>query len=248
METAATPFDLDRAIQQWRESLAESPAFRAENLDELESHLRDGISLLKERDCAADEAFLIGRRRMGNGQLLGTEYSKVNSREIWLSRALWMLIGIQLFDLAKSLDQTVCSGTYAFGIKFLASAVDPSDIPFCTGLLGGLIHLLTFALILVAGWRLLTRKGNRISMWCSEAPKSPSRLQALVGGAFVLTMLSGLLRPLVFTFLMHSSSAPMQYALGLSYGTTLASVAESFIMIALTLILARRQLLTGTRA
>src|SRR5690349_14090776 len=39
-----TSFDLNRAVQQWRETLAQSPAFRGENLNELESHLSDSIA------------------------------------------------------------------------------------------------------------------------------------------------------------------------------------------------------------
>jgi hypothetical protein len=43
-------FDLNRAIQNWREQLAQLPAFRSENLDELETHLRDSIAVLKQAD------------------------------------------------------------------------------------------------------------------------------------------------------------------------------------------------------
>ena len=46
-----TAFDLNQAIQRWRENLANSPAFRSENLNELESHLRDSISTLETGAC-----------------------------------------------------------------------------------------------------------------------------------------------------------------------------------------------------
>src|ERR1700679_4246628 len=58
METKA-PFDLTAAIQHWRENLAQSPAFRAENLAELESHLRDSITRLQTTGLSVDEAFVI---------------------------------------------------------------------------------------------------------------------------------------------------------------------------------------------
>ena len=48
METT-TSFDLNRAIQSWRENLAQSPAFRGENLNELESHLRDSVATWQAR-------------------------------------------------------------------------------------------------------------------------------------------------------------------------------------------------------
>ena len=50
METTSTPFDLNQAIQQWRDGLAQSPAIRGENLDELEVHLRDSVATLQARD------------------------------------------------------------------------------------------------------------------------------------------------------------------------------------------------------
>ena len=36
-------FELNRAIQRWRENLGRSPVFRHENLNELEAHLRDSV-------------------------------------------------------------------------------------------------------------------------------------------------------------------------------------------------------------
>jgi len=41
------PFDLNNAVQQWREKLAQAPAFQSENLNELESHLRDSVATCK---------------------------------------------------------------------------------------------------------------------------------------------------------------------------------------------------------
>jgi hypothetical protein len=57
-----TEFDLNRAIQQWRAGLADSPAFRAENLDELESHLHDSIRALEAHGLSVEEAFLIATK------------------------------------------------------------------------------------------------------------------------------------------------------------------------------------------
>src|SRR5206468_12097440 len=54
----AIEFDLNAALRQWRESLGQSPHVRPENLDELESHLRDSVASLQTKGLAADEAFL----------------------------------------------------------------------------------------------------------------------------------------------------------------------------------------------
>ena len=51
METT-TPFDLNQALQQWRANLQTLGSFRAEDLAELEGHLRESISLLQARELS----------------------------------------------------------------------------------------------------------------------------------------------------------------------------------------------------
>ena len=105
MET--TPFDLNHAVHQWRENLGHSPAFRSENLNELESHLRDSIGALRGKGLSDDEAFLIAARRIGSATALEPEFAKVNAREVWLNRVMWMLFGIQAWGLISGLAGTV---------------------------------------------------------------------------------------------------------------------------------------------
>src|ERR1017187_9086718 len=97
-----TSFDLNLAIQRWREELGQSPAFHSENLNELESHLCDSIATLQTRGLSAEEAFIIATRRIGKGGSLEMEFAKVNRRTVWLDRALWMLIGVQIWGLMMS--------------------------------------------------------------------------------------------------------------------------------------------------
>src|SRR5690242_4946513 len=97
-----TPFDLNLALQAWRENLAAQPTFRAENLDELESHLRDSVATLQTRGLSADEAFLIATRRVGTGSQLATEFGKVNQPAVWLDRFLWILIAFQIWKIISS--------------------------------------------------------------------------------------------------------------------------------------------------
>jgi hypothetical protein len=103
METT-TPFDLNQAIQQWRETLAQSPAFRNENLYELETHMRDSIGTLRRLGLSDEESLLIAKRRLGNVSQLESEFAKENAKSIWLDRALWILLGVQLWGLASVLS------------------------------------------------------------------------------------------------------------------------------------------------
>jgi hypothetical protein len=108
METETT-FDLNLAIRHWRDDLARSSAFRSENLNELESHLRDSIDRLRARELSDEEAFLIATRRIGNAQNLEQEFGKVNSAAVWFDRCLWILVALQLWVFNASASSLLLS-------------------------------------------------------------------------------------------------------------------------------------------
>src|SRR5215471_9788684 len=111
-----TEFDLNAAILNWRENLSHSPQFRAENLDELEAHLRDAIASMRGQRLTDEEIFLIATRRIGGVRALEPEFAKVNAREVWLNRALWMLIGIQLWSMIGGLASLASELAGALGL------------------------------------------------------------------------------------------------------------------------------------
>ena len=76
-------FDLNTAFRNWREKLRQSPHFRAENLDELESHLRDSVTVLQSKGLTADEAFMIGTRRVGTADALEDQFAAENGARGW---------------------------------------------------------------------------------------------------------------------------------------------------------------------
>jgi hypothetical protein len=104
-----TAFDLNLAIRGWREDLASSAAFRSENLNELESHLRDSIDRLRTRELTDEETFLIATRRVGNTQRLEQEFGKVNSAAVWFDRCLWILVAVQLWTFISSMSSFLLS-------------------------------------------------------------------------------------------------------------------------------------------
>jgi len=108
METE-TKFDLNLAIRRWRDDLARSTAFRSENLNELESHLRDSIDRLRTPQLSDEEAFLIATRRVGNTQRLEQEFGKVNGAAVWFDRCLWILVAVQLWAFNASASSTLLS-------------------------------------------------------------------------------------------------------------------------------------------
>jgi hypothetical protein len=121
-------------MQNWRENLAQSPAFRRENINELESHLRDCVAILRAAGLSEDEAFLVGSRRIGDGQQLETEFGKVNRKAIWADHVLWMLVGIQLLmfvnDIAVSIIIHPFSGLRWWSVRgALVKAVADQVVP-----------------------------------------------------------------------------------------------------------------------
>jgi hypothetical protein len=102
-----TSFDLTTSIQRWRENLAQSPDFRADDLDELESHLQDSVRELAARGLSPEEAFAIATRRIGPGQGLAAEFARVNGNTLWIDRLLWMLLGAVFVAVVRSLFESM---------------------------------------------------------------------------------------------------------------------------------------------
>jgi hypothetical protein len=79
----AIPFDLNAAFHNWRENLQQSPHFRVDNLEELEAHVRDSVTVLQSKGLAPDEAFLIGTRRVGTPEALQDQFAAENGGRGW---------------------------------------------------------------------------------------------------------------------------------------------------------------------
>lgn len=117
-------FDLDAAIRHWRGSLGES--MRAEDLDELEEHLRDQVAALSGGALSGDEAFLVARSRLGANVELAGEFAKVHPGSIWVGRAQWMILGflgVNAFSMALGLLSGMTAwGASVFGLMSVPRA------------------------------------------------------------------------------------------------------------------------------
>lgn len=70
-------FDLERAVDTWRQTVKRNRSFLTEDLDELESHLRDAVEHLQAEGLDLEEAWREALRRTGNQMELAPEYDKV---------------------------------------------------------------------------------------------------------------------------------------------------------------------------
>jgi hypothetical protein len=243
METT-TPFDLKQAIADWRQQLNQSPAFSAENLDELEAHLRDSVAQLQGKGLAADEAWIIATKRIGTSTKLEAEYRQTNQAKVWGWRALWMLLGIQVWGLVSGfLNEagrvTMTAGLHRFNDSKALGVVLPTVV-------FGAVNLLAFGASVGICWWLIARKGDSIRA------KIVPRLQGrggfiTLGLLFCLFALSAKLSSLFLATFAYRLFPPgtigegMMYWQG-GYPFMVVALLKGAAFIVVTLLLLRRQL------
>lgn len=245
METT-TAFDLNQAIQQWRENLRRLPAFRCGNLDELESHLRDSIATLQATGLSPEEALLIAARRLGSDNALAIEFGKFNTRIVWFSRVLWALIGIQLWYFAGVFASTLASGAVFSGLSGGSYNFDKNGVLLPIILLT-LANLVGFAGVLGLCWWLIRRYRKILHRRLSGALKSHGTLALTFIAAIVLVclvaVLVGVTRYLPFYY--TDPKAFGMYTLCGAYSSSLMTVIKTTALVVITLYLARKQLCLG---
>jgi hypothetical protein len=167
----STPFDLDQALLQWRASLQNLGGFQAEELEELEGHLRESISNLQTKGLGSQEAFMIAVRRLGSERQLSAEFAKVEPQRIWTERAMWMVAGVLV-------AYTLTAVSTPFKSIVLNCAI-------WSGLNGNLVG----ALHLLAGW-ILWAPAAAATFWIFS--RHSARLDGVVQACLQRPVLSGL--------------------------------------------------------
>lgn len=77
------PIALEARIAEWRRYVDRAGAILPEEADELESHLREQVDELAVAGLDADEAFLIGVKRIGAVDAISAEFARTNSARMW---------------------------------------------------------------------------------------------------------------------------------------------------------------------
>jgi hypothetical protein len=161
-----TPFDLNEAIRCWQQNLSDSPAFKADNLEELASHLRASVQKLKAAGHSEEEAFQIATQRIGERGALEREFAKVTPSVTWSSQVL-LFWGILAFFLLRVIS-CVSDMVLFFGLALSRTHGNfiPFFRPFSTMVhwlafsgFPNLFHLVFLLVVVVAlrlGWRLTT--------------------------------------------------------------------------------------------
>lgn len=74
---------LEEQIAQWRVYARRRETLHAQDVEELEGHLRDQLAALTANGLSGDEAFLIAVKRMGNLDALSREFARAHSERLW---------------------------------------------------------------------------------------------------------------------------------------------------------------------
>lgn len=240
METT-TSFDLNQAIQQWRDSLGQAPVFRSENLDELESHLRDSIAKLQASGLSAEESLLVAAGRLGRDNTLAVEFGKVNNQAVWFSRILWALIGIQLWNFAGIFTSTLASAAVFSGLNSISYNFDKHGM-FLTVTLLTLVNLTVFSGILGLSWWLLKRYRESLRRGLRVALKTHGTFLLTFIAVLVLiglgAVMTGVTRVIPLRFTNQETMA--KFFMCGAYSSSFMAVIKTVFLMALTLSLARK--------
>jgi hypothetical protein len=102
-----TRFDLNTAIESWRQELAKQLNFSSDDRRELETHLRDSIAGFQQQGLNEEESFWLARRRVGQPERLGEEFLKVDPANGWRERMFWMWLAVCLLIFLGSMFRDV---------------------------------------------------------------------------------------------------------------------------------------------
>ena len=176
-------FDLNERINEWRGGLSASGTFSEQDLNELESHLREEIHNLTDSKLSAEEAFLVATHRLGQAGSLTAEFAKINGLGILKTRLFWMVAGVLAYMLTMGFAAAASQAcVFLAGIGGLKG--------YSSGFLSSALEILIIGAIVFLCYRLCwQRKGDsNLSRWAGSFRAKTILLAALVLLVIVLPM------------------------------------------------------------
>ncbi|GAB4020262.1 hypothetical protein GCM10028773_25550 [Spirosoma koreense] len=131
-------------MQTWLSQLEQRGTFTKDDLQELQSHLLDGMDALQATGLSQQEAFLVATHRVGTVDVLAEEFDKLDRPSQPQRESVLLLVGIVSFVLVKNTLEAVSDlGGVGFahylGDSLLTSLLDMSlSLLLFSGLLVGL--------------------------------------------------------------------------------------------------------------
>src|SRR5579863_2642063 len=94
-----TCFDLNTAVESWRNELAAQPHLTPDNRRELEKHLLDAMAEMRGRGLNEEESFWLAKRRIGQPEKVAEEFHKVDVVNLWRERIFWVWLAFFLWTI-----------------------------------------------------------------------------------------------------------------------------------------------------
>ena len=175
-----TRFDLNAAIESWRNELAAQPNLASDDRRELETHLSDTIAGFQQRGLNDEESFCLARHRVGQPQLLGEEFVKVDPAKVWRKCAFWIVATVLVLNIWYSIS--TFGSTFVFQILispfqdhyYIQGLRIPFDILFHT-------LPIVWVMILLANGRLVRLFAKLSAFFCSQMRLGIGALLAVIG-------------------------------------------------------------------
>lgn len=150
METR-TNFDLNRALEVWKQQLAAHPEISGEDARELQVHLLECFEAERRQGHSDQEAFARALRHVGELDNLGAEYAKINPFRTWPHRVSLMVFAAVIAWAWTSLTQTLSGVLQVFGYSSMPVLVTVAII------LNGVLPLVLLTLVLKGQGKALLR-------------------------------------------------------------------------------------------
>lgn len=144
-------FELERSIQNWKQTFHPGSSIGTESVQEVEAHLRDSIERLQNIGLSDREAFAVGAHRLGVTADLESEFAKNQPVAAWRSRLAWMFGGYIAISLcyltAQALVAIAGTGMAYAGINTAYAA--PTAVA---------VKLVAWASLVAIGYRALQNR------------------------------------------------------------------------------------------
>jgi hypothetical protein len=210
-----THFDLNAAIENWRQELAGQLNLASDDRRELETHLLDTVAELQRRGLNDEESFWLARRRVGQPQQLDEEFVKADPGKVWRERVFWMWMAVFLSSTLSRLTSPIM---FAFVPVNTSTATEVASITLL--LLASLIPIIIAVSLAMGKWVALFSKltqmvGNRrhlaVAVFLCVALSSSTQMVArailnsrhnIHNSTLILQGLTSTIHPLIIAFLL----------------------------------------------
>lgn len=131
-------FDLEQAVQGWKQTFRPDNPIGVDERQEIETHLRESVERLSGSGLSEQEAFAVSVHRLGCTGALEAEFAKNQPVAQWRARLAWMLGGYVVFTICRD-------GAWAIAQLSSAAMAYGGALPIVAGPMA--LAVLTFAWI-----------------------------------------------------------------------------------------------------